>query len=167
MRFVPLVGLDWDRKAKYPSVVLESEWSESGATLVRDARLWQVGSERAVRIVLLAKFFKPDTDNKIAVRLTIDRSFPDADTTPTKEYVRLTYLQTSTIIPILLICQFNLQQIFPAPINTEENLYIKLKEFYAGDCPPGIEPETRVHLDLERLRAIARIDILNRGNLPA
>jgi len=108
MTFVPLVGPDWDRIAKYPSVVLESGWSESAAALARDAHLWQMGSDRAARIVLLVKFFQPDRHNKIALRLTIHRSFPDADTTPTKEYVRLTYIQTSTIIPILLICEFNL-----------------------------------------------------------
>jgi len=96
MTFVPLVGPDLERKAKYPSVVLESGWSASAAKLARDARLWQVGSERAVRMVILVKFFHPDMNNKVGVRLTILRSFTDADTTRTKAYVSLTYIHIST-----------------------------------------------------------------------
>jgi len=47
-----------------------------------------------------------------------------------------------------------------------QNPTITLGELYAGDCPPT-DPTSRIQLDLGRLRAIARIEIIAQGNLPA
>ncbi|PWW78046.1 hypothetical protein C7212DRAFT_316298, partial [Tuber magnatum] len=61
--FVPFVGPNWTEPAEFPSVVLESGWSESSTRLLEDARLWQIGSQMAVRVVLLAKFYREDQNN--------------------------------------------------------------------------------------------------------
>jgi len=44
---------------------------------------------------------------------------------------------------------------------------ISFDEFYAGDCPPGINPTTGIELDLARLGEIAEIMIRERGYVPA
>ncbi|KAG0134807.1 hypothetical protein HOY82DRAFT_474859, partial [Tuber indicum] len=40
-------------RREFPTVVLESGWSESRAQLVRDARVWLEGSAGAVKVVFL------------------------------------------------------------------------------------------------------------------
>ena len=94
---MPLVGPDWMAKAEYPSVVLESGWYESAKALERDARLWQLGSEGAVRVVLQVKFSRPDQENDpIRVRLSINRTAPPGDLAHVKHYARLSYFQNSS-----------------------------------------------------------------------
>ncbi|CUS12289.1 unnamed protein product, partial [Tuber aestivum] len=41
---------------EFPTIVLESGWSESQAQLERDSQLWFQGSAGAVKVVLLFKF---------------------------------------------------------------------------------------------------------------
>ncbi|RPA90968.1 hypothetical protein L873DRAFT_1820274 [Choiromyces venosus 120613-1] len=144
LTFVPLVGPDWAKKAKFPSVVLESGWSESAVQLVRDARLWQGGSGREVRVVLQVKFYRPDQQKQIRLVLSITRARPGGHPTPVEDYV-----------------------ILPAPEDPKPNPSISLDEFYAGDCPPTMDPEIRVPLDLARLRVVAAQEIREGGNMPA
>ncbi|PUU82894.1 hypothetical protein B9Z19DRAFT_1119997 [Tuber borchii] len=127
LTFVPLVGPEWKNTAEYPSVVLESGWSESEAALKRDVRLWQLGSEKAVRVILLVKFF---AENPMRVQLSITRSSPFAISIP---------------------------EIFPAPKCAQEDPCISLGEFYAGMCPSGVDPTSRVRLNLERLLGKAEV----------
>ncbi|RPA93226.1 hypothetical protein L873DRAFT_78751 [Choiromyces venosus 120613-1] len=60
LTFLPCVGPERAQIAEYPSVVLESGWSESASRLQDDAKLWQEGSGRAVRVVLQVKFYRPN-----------------------------------------------------------------------------------------------------------
>ena len=43
--------------ARFPSVVLEAGWTEPSERLLADARHWQVGSRKEVRVVLLLKVY--------------------------------------------------------------------------------------------------------------
>jgi len=62
---VPRVGPNFKQLAEFPTVVLESGWAESSSRLREDARLWQIGSNMAVRVVLQAKFFLADHNNSV------------------------------------------------------------------------------------------------------
>ena len=57
----------------YPSVVLESGYSESDAQLMRDSLVWLQGTDGAVKVVVLCKTFPPSKDNKIKATLSIFR----------------------------------------------------------------------------------------------
>ncbi|RPA93257.1 hypothetical protein L873DRAFT_1816216 [Choiromyces venosus 120613-1] len=142
--FIPLVGPDRAKEAEFPSVVLESGWSESAIQLRRDARLWQEGSRQEVRVVLQVEFYRPDQQNQIRVDLSISRTCPGGHPTQVEHYA-----------------------IFPAPEDPQQNPSISLDEFYAGDCPPTIDPAIRVPLDLARLRDVAAGELRHRGNMPA
>ncbi|KAG0129480.1 hypothetical protein HOY82DRAFT_610568 [Tuber indicum] len=100
LTIVPLLGPDWTKEAKYPSVVLESGWSEPADQLHRDATLWQAGKS------------------------------------------------------------------FPPPADPVENPSITFEEFFAGSCPPGMDPQGCVVLDLENLRILARRKIIARNSVP-
>ncbi|RPB04943.1 hypothetical protein L873DRAFT_1186548 [Choiromyces venosus 120613-1] len=140
LTFIPRVGPERAQKAAFPSVVLESGWSESAEQLQRDARLWQVGSGREVRVVLHAKFYQPNQQNQVRLVLSINRARPGGHPTPA---------------------------ILPVPVDPPPNPSISLDEFYAGDCPPTMDPATHVPLDLARLRVRAAQEIEERGNIPA
>ena len=71
-------GPDWDVKARFPSIVLETGWAEPAEKLAQDARLWQKGSEGEVRVVLQVKFYKR-AHNRIGTRLWINRATPPTE----------------------------------------------------------------------------------------
>jgi len=50
--------------------------------------------------------------------------------------------------------------------NANEHPHITFDQFYTGDCPPGISPIGGVFLDVDRLRVIARGEILALGKTP-
>jgi len=60
-----------------------------------------------------------------------------------------------------------MQNIFPIPQLPAQNPSISMHEFYSGNCPPTINPETRIPLDLEELRDTAEIFIRGGGYIPA
>ncbi|KAG0129703.1 hypothetical protein HOY82DRAFT_670912 [Tuber indicum] len=142
--FVPFIGSNWTKPAKFPSVVLESGWSESNTELREDVRLWQMGSEMAVRVVLLAKFYPVDQSNRIRFVFSIFRCHPDGRPSLHDRY-----------------------QIFPPPPIPHQNPTISFDEFYTGNCPPGINAGTEIPLDLVRLGACAAVWIGERGCVPA
>jgi len=74
--FIPRYGQGRQQSAAYPSVVLESGWHESSTRLLADSRLWQEGSAGAVRVVLQAKFYEPDNQNKMGLVLSVSRTVP-------------------------------------------------------------------------------------------
>ncbi|RPA99926.1 hypothetical protein L873DRAFT_869219 [Choiromyces venosus 120613-1] len=76
LTIIPLVGPDRVKKAKFPSVILESGWTETLAKLKDDARHWQVGSGQEVRVVLLVKFYQPNRQKRIRLDLFINRTRP-------------------------------------------------------------------------------------------
>ncbi|KAG0638402.1 hypothetical protein HOY80DRAFT_1137566 [Tuber brumale] len=137
LTFVPRVSANWTTKAEFPSVVLESGWSEPIDQLHRDAKLWQQGSGGQVRVVIQVKFF-PRTGNRIGSRLWINRANPQGGST----------------------------QILPAGNDPDGSPTIAFEEFFAGNCPPGIDPAGSIVLDLEMLRVLAREEILAFGRLP-
>ncbi|KAG0634851.1 hypothetical protein HOY80DRAFT_1096187 [Tuber brumale] len=55
----------------YPSVVLESAWSESFRQLYRGADLWQHGTHGHVKVVVLVKVFPQNSNNRVKVVLVI------------------------------------------------------------------------------------------------
>ncbi|KAG0641936.1 hypothetical protein HOY80DRAFT_952844 [Tuber brumale] len=105
--------------------------------LVRDATLWQQGSGGQVRVVVQVKFFQR-RDDRIGARLWISRANPHGGCTG----------------------------ILPAVNDPDGSPTIAFHEVFAGNCPPGIDPEGSIVLDLERLRERARVHILRRGGLP-
>ncbi|KAG0638404.1 hypothetical protein HOY80DRAFT_1137568 [Tuber brumale] len=137
LTFVPRIGANWTTKAEFPSVVLESGWSEPASQLHRDATLWQQGSRGQVLVVIQVKFFRRN-ENRIGARLWITRVNQHGGCT----------------------------EILPAANDRDGSPTIAFQEFFAGDCPPGIDPEGSIVLDLERLRVRAREEILRRGRLP-
>ncbi|KAG0641890.1 hypothetical protein HOY80DRAFT_952741 [Tuber brumale] len=141
LTFVPHIGANWTTEAEFPSVVLESGWSEPAGQLHRDATLWQQGSGGQVRVVIQVKFFQR-RDDRIGGRFWISRANPHGGCT-VREY-----------------------GILPAVNNHDGSPTISFHEFFAGNCPPGIDPEGSIVLDLERLRVRARVQILRRGCLP-
>jgi len=73
--------------AKFPTVVLESGWAESGTRLMQDISLWQMGSRKAVRVVLLAKFHLADTNSRVRLVFYISRASPDSSPSLLDHYV--------------------------------------------------------------------------------
>ncbi|KAG0130339.1 hypothetical protein HOY82DRAFT_609593 [Tuber indicum] len=64
-------------RAQFPTIVLESGWTESETQLLRDCQLWQQGSAGGVRVVLLFKLFTPDVQNHIKATLHLCRYSAD------------------------------------------------------------------------------------------
>jgi len=75
LTFVPMLGPDWTQEREFPSVVLESGWTEPADRLELDARLWQQGSEGAVRVVIQVKYYKR-SGGRIGLRVRISRATP-------------------------------------------------------------------------------------------
>ena len=75
LTFVPLLGPDWTREREFPSVVLESGWTEPADKLALDTTLWQQGSEGAVCVVIQVKYNKSSA-GRIGSRLRISRATP-------------------------------------------------------------------------------------------
>lgn len=76
--FVPRVGRNFDKLAEFPTVVLESGWAESSTRLREDVKLWQIGSNMAVRVVLQAKFFPADHNNTVRFVFLVSRGNPNS-----------------------------------------------------------------------------------------
>jgi len=53
----------------FPTIVLESGWSEAEAQLERDSQLCLEGSDAAVKVVILFKLFRPNVNNQIKATL--------------------------------------------------------------------------------------------------
>ncbi|RPB01587.1 hypothetical protein L873DRAFT_634173 [Choiromyces venosus 120613-1] len=96
LTFIPRVGPERIRRAAFPSVVLESGWTESATDLRRDARMWQEGSGRAVRVVLHAKFYRPNQEDEIRLDLSINRARPGGPPTPIERYASLHCILVAT-----------------------------------------------------------------------
>ncbi|RPA90026.1 hypothetical protein L873DRAFT_1795752 [Choiromyces venosus 120613-1] len=156
LTFVPMVGPDWTQKAEYPSVVLESGWDESMQQLHRDAQLWQRGSGGEVCVVIQVKFYRPNDENRMRAKLVLKRTLPGERHVFVEPYASL-FATPNTTDPTT-------HDIFPAPNNPQENPSISFYEFYAGDCPPGVNPEAGITLDLASLRDIAGREMRARGS---
>ncbi|KAG0641878.1 hypothetical protein HOY80DRAFT_1134904 [Tuber brumale] len=123
--------------AEFPSVVLESGWIEPVGQLHRDATLWQQGSGGQVRVVIQVKHFQRN-ENWIGARLWITRANPQGGSS----------------------------EILTAVNDPDGSPTIAYNEFFAGNCPPGIDTTRSIVLDLERLRLLAREEILALDQLP-
>ncbi|PUU76807.1 hypothetical protein B9Z19DRAFT_1066343 [Tuber borchii] len=141
--FVPRVGPNFSQVTDFPTVVLETGCAESSTQLREDARLWQLGSMKAVRVALLAKFYPADRYNQVRFVFSISRVKPGS--------------------PFL----HDHYQIFPRPATPHLNPSISFDEFYGGNCPQGITAVNKVVLDLGRLAEIVEIMIRRSGHVPA
>lgn len=74
-----------DKKAPYPSVILELGWHKSAAVSANDTRVWQVGSSKAVRVILLLNPFR---ENPMRVQLSINRTSSAGALIAPKHYTR-------------------------------------------------------------------------------
>jgi len=162
---IPLIGPDREELAAFPSVVMESGLYESNAQLQADARLWQEGSAGAVRVVLQVKYYEVDPHNRdnVALDLFISRIAPGRGPASQEHYasVFLYFILSGS----LLTSQLCVQHIIPAPPQPQYPS-ISLDEFYAGDCPPTINPKTQITLDLEMLRQVVATYTRERGAPP-
>lgn len=108
MAFVPRIGLGWSRRAAFPSIVLETGYSESATSLEQDAILWCNGSSGAVKVVLLLKFQRVVNPDPMGAVLTVCRAFPNTnlnlnrDTTLFQDFV--SFSPISIVLLSLLIC---------------------------------------------------------------
>ncbi|PUU78638.1 hypothetical protein B9Z19DRAFT_1126390 [Tuber borchii] len=147
LTIVPHLPPDWTEEAKYPSVILECGWTESAEHLKQDATLWQKGTGGNVRVVIQVKFYKRQ-GGRIGARAWISRTKPPRDPSKTPKISIETY------------------EVLPPPPVAAASPAIKFEEFFAGCCPPGIDPDEHVILNLDNLRAISRRRIRRRGNIP-
>ncbi|KAG0138805.1 hypothetical protein HOY82DRAFT_666323 [Tuber indicum] len=63
-------------RREYPSVILESSWSESETQLINDTHRWPYGTGGAVKVVILCKAFAPNVDNRVKVTLSMCQVVP-------------------------------------------------------------------------------------------
>ena len=56
---------------------------------------------------------------------------------------------------------------FPVPNPIPADPSLTIEELFAGDCPPGHNPEAVLVLNLDALRYELEMDIKGRGYLPA
>ncbi|KAG0123173.1 hypothetical protein HOY82DRAFT_251356 [Tuber indicum] len=144
LTIIPRLSPDWYKEAQYPSVVLESGWTEPAQQLDHDASLWLAGSGGQVRVVVQVKFYRQQ--DRIGARMWIKRARPTYNNS----------FKTSTETYEILL---------PA-VDPVENPSITFEEFFAGGCPLRLDPKGSVILNLENLRILARMRIINRGNVP-
>ncbi|RPA89429.1 hypothetical protein L873DRAFT_1822871 [Choiromyces venosus 120613-1] len=127
----------------FPTVVLESGWSESQAQLLCDRQLWQAGSAGAVKIVILFKMFAPNMHDRIKATLTFCRYVAGR---------------------VLVISSY---PIFPLPVQPKSDPWITIDELFGGRTPNGRNPETQLPLSMERLRIVVGAEIRQQGHFPA
>ena len=103
---MPLLGPDWTEERKFPSVILESGWSEPDKRLALDARLWQQGTKGAVRVVIQVKYFKR-AGGRIGSKIRISRATPTRRSfqITNEEYVR--FLDILILLNMLLMSEFD------------------------------------------------------------
>ena len=61
----------WPEDSPYPTIVLESGWSESWERLCHDRDLWSEGSGYAVQIMILVKMYRPNSQGVVRGKLEI------------------------------------------------------------------------------------------------
>ena len=66
----------WPRFSPYPSVVLESGWSESWTQLCNDRKIWSEGTDFGVKLIILVKMFRQN--NVGAMRAKVEITSYDA-----------------------------------------------------------------------------------------
>ena len=79
----------------YPSVVLESGYSESDAQLMRDSLVWLQGTDGVVKVVVLCKTFPPDKGNKIKATLSIFRRMDNGEITQSQWVIHFPFHQSA------------------------------------------------------------------------
>ncbi|CUS08063.1 unnamed protein product [Tuber aestivum] len=126
---------------EFPTIALESGWSESQAQLERDSQLWLQGSAGAVKVVLLFKFFRANIHNEIKATLTVSRFADNA----------------------LVMDSY---AIFPPPAEPDHDPCITVEELFGGRYPIGQNPQTLFPLSLPRLRHLAEKEIRKQGYIP-
>ena len=160
---IPLIGPKKQRLAAFPSVVMESGRYEPRARLQADAELWQKGSAGAVRVVLQVIYYGADCYDHVGVDLLISRTAPGRGPASLEHYASVFIY--SMLSSSLLTSQLCVQPIIPAPPQ-QQYPSISLDEFYAGNCPPTMNPKTQIPLDLEMLRQAVAVCARKRGAPP-
>ncbi|CUS13269.1 unnamed protein product [Tuber aestivum] len=127
----------------FPTVVLESGWTESQAQSLRDLELWQQGTAGAVKIVILFKLARSRVHNRLKATLSVS------------QYV-------AGGAPVMSV-----YPIFPSPSEPHPDPWITVDELFGGMVPGGLNPGTRLPLSLERLRVRVEAEMRQQGFVPA
>ncbi|KAG0138226.1 hypothetical protein HOY82DRAFT_596307 [Tuber indicum] len=106
--------------SQFPSIVLESGWTESEAQLLRDGEIWQQGTAGAVKVVLLFKMCAPNINNEIKATLHICR-------------------YSANQVPVM-----SSYAIFPPPVAFIPDPFITINELFAGQTPTQIDATTHL-----------------------
>jgi hypothetical protein len=61
----------WPKGSPYPTIVLESGWSESWERLCNDRQLWSEGSGYAIQLIILVKMYRPNSQGLVHGKLEI------------------------------------------------------------------------------------------------
>ncbi|KAG0134972.1 hypothetical protein HOY82DRAFT_480644, partial [Tuber indicum] len=126
-----------------PSIVLESGWVESSEQLIKDCRLWLLGTAGAVKVVILCKASRPDEQNRIRATLTMCRA---------------------TACGAVSSANW---QIFPVPAGIQSNPSITIGELFGGHAPAELNPKTELPLCMMVLRGWLGGCIRQMGYVPA
>jgi len=150
-------------RREFPTVVLESGWSEAQVQLHRNAQVWLEGSAGAVKVVLLFKMFLENIRNEIKAKLYVCRLLAgELDVT---RYA-CSSLPCYYLSYILLTDPLTLQKIFPGSASPVTDPHITAKELFDGRPPEDMQGRTKLPLSLEKLRRAAREEILQQGHIP-
>ncbi|RPA98355.1 hypothetical protein L873DRAFT_1039087 [Choiromyces venosus 120613-1] len=128
---------------EFPSVILESGWASTIPDLVDDCRVWHQGSGKCVRVVILVKTYKPNTQNQVRATLEVSHTRPGAVVTVTQ------------------------MSVFPIPNALLPDPTITMEELFGGLCPAGHNPATALPLEVGQLRQILEQCIIGAGYIPA
>ncbi|KAI9926192.1 hypothetical protein ASPWEDRAFT_623743 [Aspergillus wentii DTO 134E9] len=129
------------RRSRIPRVVFESGWSESLDDLHSDINKWLVGGDGAVQVVILLKWSKVESSNR--VRGSVELYTLARDGTPKLQ---------------------QREQIFPIPAEPDtQPIRLTRRMLFGSNIAPGRNPQDAFALDVAVLRADA-VDLLERMN---
>lgn len=76
-------------RREFPSVILETGWASTGASLERNRRQWHEESGGKVMVVILVKLCRPNAQGRVKVTLQVSHTTPGAGSNVTKNVCSL------------------------------------------------------------------------------
>jgi len=136
----------------FPTIVLESGWTESWGILCDDRELWAEGTGYAVNLVILVKIFPPTAD--------------DGAGAAGEGGAR------STVCAKLEITSYDAQgsigtfteTLFPRPTQAQTIYPVTYAQIFGPDLPVDVPPDGAVDLDIDRLRDTLRNALMEEGH---
>ncbi|EPS40177.1 hypothetical protein H072_5982 [Dactylellina haptotyla CBS 200.50] len=127
----------------FPSIVVETGYTQPATDLERDKDIWKTSTNGETKVVIITKFSKTPR-NTVSCVLGIHRVNGTGGLGACSKYT-----------------------IFPAPQSKAEQIYhISLGELYGGECPPGVDADTELPLNITELRNICRQALLSLNLVP-